>query len=673
MWVYDLETLAFLTVNDAAIAHYGYSREEFLGMTILDIRPAEELPRLWGHLELGAPGLGKVALWQHCRKDGSLIVVETHSHSLLFDGHPARAVLAHDVTATKAAEQALREAKDLTDAIVENVPLMIFLKEATQLRFMVFNRAGEELVGYDRRDMLGKNDMDLFPLDQATNFMTTDRAVLNGDAGVYDIPEEVVQTANKGQRLFHTRKVCIRGSDGHAKYLLGISEDITDRKAAEQRIENLAFYDPLTNLPNRALLLDRLQHALVAAVRHQRQGALLLIDLDNFKTINDTLGHEQGDLLIQQAAQRLSSCVRASDTLARVGGDKFIVLLEGLGQDSQDLANQGKAIGDNILALLHQPYEFSGSTHHSSASIGIALFDSVHRESTEDLLKQVELAMYHAKAAGRNTLRFFNTQMQATVSTRAAMETDLRQALEQNQFLLYYQPQVNHEGLIIGAEALVRWLDPRRGVVSPGEFIPVAEATGLILPLGQWVLETACSQLARWANHPATAHLTVAVNVSARQFHEDNFVQHVLEAVRRTGAKATQLKLELTESMLVDNIEVVIKKMSALKASGVSFSLDDFGTGYSSLVYLKRLPLDQLKIDQGFVRDILVDPNDAAIAKMVIVLADSMGLRVIAEGVETEAQREFLADLGCPAYQGYLFSRPLPVQEFEALVRGHCQ
>jgi diguanylate cyclase (GGDEF)-like protein/PAS domain S-box-containing protein len=464
----------------------------------------------------------------------------------------------------------------------------------------------------------------------------------------------------------------IRGQGGSVTHYVAQQTDISSRKAADDKIQNLAFYDPLTALPNRRLLIDRLQHALSVSVRHQRLGVLLLIDLDDFKTLNDSLGHDRGDLLLQQVARRLSDCIRTSDTVARVGGDEFIVLLEDLGKNSQEVATQAKALGEKIIAALGRPYDIGSSTLHSTASIGIALFDSAQLGGTEDPLKQAELAMYQAKASGRNTLRFFDPQMQAVVSARALLEASLRQAIGQNQFVLYYQAQVNAERQITGMEALVRWLDPRRGMVSPAEFIPLAEETGLILPLGNWVMETACLQLSQWAGQASMSHFTVAVNVSAREFRQSDFVDRVLAALERTGANPKRLKLELTESMLVDDIEGVIGKMSALKRRGVGFSLDDFGTGYSSLAYLKRLPLDQLKIDQSFVRDILLDANDAAIAKMVIALAKSMGLAVIAEGVETEAQCAFLADLGCHAYQGYLFSKPLPLLEFEAFSQRVC-
>lgn len=443
--------------------------------------------------------------------------------------------------------------------------------------------------------------------------------------------------------------------------------DITAHKVAQERIQTLAFYDPLTALPNRRLLLDRLQQDLAGSAHHQRQGALLMVDLDNFKDINDVLGHERGDLVLQQVAKRLSVCVRERDTLARVGADEFVVLLAELDQNPLEAAMQAELVGHKILDALKQPYQFDDSEMSCTASIGITLFGEQHDDNVE-ALKRAEMAMYQAKAQGRNTLRFFDPKMQAVVASRVAMEASLREAIGKDQFVLHYQPQVTDKGQITGVEALLRWLDPKRGMVSPAEFIPVAEETGLILPIGNRVIEIACKQLAQWASQPGMAHLTVAVNVSARQFHQRDFVDRVLLTLERTGANPHRLKLELTESLLIEDVEGVIFKMNALMARGVTFSLDDFGTGYSSLSYLQRLPLNQLKIDQGFVRDILINPNDAAIAKMVVALADSLGLTVIPEGVETQAQRDFLLSLGCHHFQGYLFSRALPVQEFEAFL-----
>jgi diguanylate cyclase (GGDEF)-like protein len=449
--------------------------------------------------------------------------------------------------------------------------------------------------------------------------------------------------------------------------ILSITRDITDIKVAEDEIKTLAFYDPLTGLANRRLLMDRLRQAIAAGRRSEKMRALLFIDLDHIKTLNDTLGHEMGDLLLQNVANRLSACIREVDTAARLGGDEFIVILEDLSGDQEHAAAHAEAVGEKILAAIARPYVLFGHEHRSTASIGITLFGD-QRESVDELITEADIAMYQAKAAGRNTLRFFSPLLQAVIKARASLEEDLRQALKTGQFLLYYQPQMDR-GRLVGAEALLRWQHPERGMVSPGEFIPLAEETGLILPLGDWVLETACRQIASWAADGQMAGISVAVNVSARQFRQENFTDRVLTTLDRSGADPQKLKLELTESMLVDNIEDVIAKMTELKERGLTFSLDDFGTGYSSLSYLKRLPLDQLKIDQSFVCDVLTDQNDAIIAKTVMALARSLGLSVIAEGVETEGQKDFLASAGCLAYQGYLFSRPLPVADFERFAR----
>jgi diguanylate cyclase (GGDEF)-like protein len=394
----------------------------------------------------------------------------------------------------------------------------------------------------------------------------------------------------------------------------------------------------------------------------------LLVDLDNFKNINDALGHEQGDLALQQVAKRLSMCLQEGDIVARLGADEFVVILEQMDQSPLEVAMQAETLGNKILDALRQTYRLNDSDISCSASIGITLFGELHEDTVEPL-KRAELAMYQAKAAGRNALRFFEPQMQIAVRARVAMEAGLRDAIGTDQFLLHYQAQVTRQTQITGVEALLRWQHPRRGMVSPAEFIGLAEETGLILPIGNWVLEAACKQLAQWAGQSEMEHLTIAVNVSARQFHQRDFVDQLLSTLHRSGANPALLKLELTETMLLANVEDVVAKMNELKGKGVDFSLDDFGTGYSSLSYLKRLPLGQLKIDQGFVRDILLDSEDAAIARMVVALANSLGLSVIAEGVETEAQRDFLARLGCHHYQGYLFSRPLPVADLEALVK----
>lgn len=444
----------------------------------------------------------------------------------------------------------------------------------------------------------------------------------------------------------------------------GTGRDISARKQAEADIERLAYFDALTGLPNRRLLIDRLTKARDYSARQHSHGGLLFIDLDNFKVLNDTLGHHMGDELLKQVALRLSNCVRSIDTVARLGGDEFVVMLQDLGESPAEAAAMAETVGKKILAALNQPFELGGQRHHSSPSIGITLFFQ-NLQTVDELLKRADLAMYQAKAAGRNTQRFFDPVMQAAATARAGMEADLRQGLAREEFLLYYQPVVDDARKMTGVEALIRWKHPVRGMVSPAEFIPLAEHTGLILPIGQWVLETACRQLVAWSSKPSTQRLSVAVNVSARQFRQPEFSDQLLTLLRVTGANPYRLKLELTESLLLNEMDDAINKMTELRSIGVSFSLDDFGTGYSSLSYLKRLPLDQLKIDQSFVRDVLKDPNDAAIARTILNLAANLDLGVVAEGVETEGQHDFLLKSGCKAFQGYLFGRPVPVEQLD--------
>ena len=533
------------------------------------------------------------------------------------------------------------------------------------------NRAFVEETGYSAEDVVGRK----------RTMLTSGRE----DAALDDAMWETVQRCGAWQgEVWDRRKngevypvwltiSAVKGQGGLVTHYVATHIDITQRKAVEDQLHKLAFYDPLTQLPNRRLLLDRLGHVLAGSTRSRNQGAIMFIDLDNFKALNDTQGHDVGDRLLAEVAQRLKSSVRQGDTVARLGGDEFVVMVQDLAADSMVVA-QVEAVAEKILAALDCPYRLvfdaelgrrNALNYHCTASIGITLFGA-HSTNVDELLKQADLAMYQAKDSGRNAIRFFDPEMQAAITSRVALEADLREAVEAGQFQLYYQPQVVGEShRLTGVEALLRWHHSRRGMVPPSEFIPLAEETGLILPLGQWVLETACAQLATWASQPEMAQLTVAVNVSAHQIRQADFVDQVLAVLADAGANPQRLKLELTESLLVSNVEDIIAKMTLLKSRGVGFSLDDFGTGYSSLSYLKRLPLDQLKIDQSFVNEVLTDANDAAIAKMIVALAESLGLAVIAEGVETEEQRNFLAESGCHAYQGYLFSKPLPLAGFE--------
>lgn len=529
------------------------------------------------------------------------------------------------------------------------------------------NKAFTRITGYSAEEVVGKNPSILKSGRQEASFYSAMwQMLLSNGSWVGDIwnrrkngeiyPESLTITAVKDKHGVTTN------------YVASLA-DITQRKDAEAKIESLAFFDPLTGLANRRLLLDRLQQATASSARSGHHGALLFIDLDNFKSLNDTLGHDVGDLLLQQVAQRLKTCVREGDTVARLGGDEFVVVLEDLSTQMPEAAAQTETVGEKIFGAFNQPYWLADHEHRNTASIGVTLFGN-KQFGLEDIMKQADIAMYQAKKAGRNTLRFFDLLMQSMITARVALEVDLRRAVsEQEQFRLYYQPQVDSAGQVFGVEALVRWMHPARGMVSPADFIPLAEETGLILPLGHWVLTTACLQLANWAKNPETAGLTMAVNISAKQLSLPTFVEEVLALVDHFRIDPARLKLEITESMLASNVEELVAKMNTLKSRGVNFSMDDFGTGYSSLQYLKRLPLDQLKIDQSFVRDIVVDSSDRAIVKTVIAMARSLDLDVIAEGVETEEQRRILLKKGCTRFQGYLFGKPLPIDQFDALLK----
>ena len=552
----------------------------------------------------------------------------------------------------------LKASEDRLATILNSVDAFIYIKD-TELRYQYANRKVCELFGTTADGVVGKTDAAFFDPATVASLQANDqRVIAKGER----VEEEETNRSTDGSatHTYLSVKLPLRHDDGKIYALVGISTDISKQKQAEEAIHRLAFYDPLTELPNRRLMLERMQLSLHAHGRDKQCGALLFIDIDNFKDVNDTQGHQVGDQLLRQAAKRLSGCMRAEDTLARLGGDEFVVLLENLSPLMDDAVQQARTVAEKIVHQLAVPYVLDGQTQPSSVSIGVAMI-SGKGNSQDDLLKQADLAMYRAKAEGRNTVRFFDPQMQARVNERTALETELRQGLEEGQFVLHYQPQMADDGTQLGMEALVRWQHPQRGLIAPGLFIPVAESSGLILPMGQWILTAACRQLMVWSAQEDKSHWVVAVNVSARQFRHTDFVQNVRDVLQTTGANPQRLELELTESQLVEDVDSVIAKMTALKALGVRLSLDDFGTGYSSLSMLKRLPLDQLKIDQSFVRDLLTDPQDASIVRAIITMGESLELEVIAEGVETNEQRDALRALGCRHYQGYLFGRPAPV------------
>ena len=578
-----------------------------------------------------------------------------------------------DISARRQSQEQLR----LLEGSIARLNDIVIITEAGPFnepgpRIVFVNDAFESRTGYTRAQVLGRSPRLLQGprtqrdrLDQIRSALEqwqpvrVDLINYRKDGEAFWVDLDISPVWDPSRRLTHW---------------VAVGRDVTERKASEQKIRYLAFYDTLTGLPNRQLLLERLQD-MIAPAPAADGGALMFIDLDNFKVLNDTLGHEHGDLLLQQVGGRLRGCVSEADTVARLGGDEFVVLLQprpGEAGHPATMTAAAQGVAERVLAALGEPYALPGTLHHSTCSIGVTVFGK-DAESVSDLLKQADLAMYQAKRLGRNTVCAFDPELQAQASASAALAADLRQAWREHQFELDYQPQVDGTGCVTGVEALVRWAHPVRGRLAPDLFIGAAEETALIVPIGRWVLDTACAQLAQWAGEPERSHLGIAVNVSARQFRHPDFAEGVTEAIARAGIAPHLLTLELTESLMVDGFEDMVSKMTRLKALGVGLALDDFGMGYSSLAYLKRLPLDQLKIDREFVKDLLVDETDAAIARAIIVLAQSLHLAVVAEGVETEAQRDFLVREGCTGFQGFLYCGPLPVAALERYLGGASQ
>lgn len=524
-------------------------------------------------------------------------------------------------------------------------------------RFLRFNPSFQRILGFTTEELLSEPFLHYVHHDDRAATLAEFQALQHG-----------LLTSGFSNR-FLTKAGTYRWLEWNASraalgdFIYAVARDITERKKNEERIHHLAYYDALTQLPNRRLLTDRLRHAMAVSVRSKEYVALLFIDLDNFKMLNDTQGHNVGDLLLIEVAGRLQVCVRDVDTVSRLGGDEFVVMVGGLSENLEQATSQATLVGEKIREAITQQYNLNGLIYHSSASIGISLF-SGDAISLDNLLKYADTAMYQAKDAGRNALRFFDPKMQADLESRTLLEADLRYALLNRQLRLFYQMQVDSRENVIGAEALLRWFHPIHGLISPLKFIPIAEDSGLIVPIGAWILRTACAQIKVWQAQNHTAHLQLAVNVSARQFGQLNFVEQVLTLLQANGIDPHLLKLELTESLVLDNIKSSILKMQALRDAGVRLSMDDFGTGQSSLSYLRRLPLDQIKIDQSFIRNIPGNKGDSAIVKTIITMAQNLEMEVIAEGVETVQQHDFLLANGCYLYQGYLFGKPVPIEDF---------
>jgi diguanylate cyclase (GGDEF)-like protein/PAS domain S-box-containing protein len=652
----------FRTKQDCANHHNDY--QEILEISTLnnDLLPLDmwAVPRaLRGESAINAE-------YKVRRKDTGDSWIGSYNFSPLLDelgNITGSVVVARDISEHKRTEESLRASEMRYRTAFQTSHDAMAINTVADGRYLDINQTFVEMSGYEHDEVIGRTSLELGLWADPHDREKLVKILRHGPC-----PYHQARFRRKSGEIFWgVMSASLIELDGR-KCLLSVTRDISQAKCAEEEIRSLAFFDPLTGLANRRFLTEQLRKSTALSVRTQLKRALLLIDLDNFKILNDTLGHPTGDLLLQEVAKRLLSCVRDSDTMSRFGGDEFVALVEELSNTSEEAAAHALAIGEKIMAKIDQPYLLDGHEWVITCSIGISIFGNEHDHASE-VLQQAELALYQAKAAGRNSIRFFEPALQAAVNARAALEESLRTGIKGGQFVIFYQGQFDR-GRLIGAEALLRWKHPDLGMLSPLNFIPLAEETRLIVPLGNWVLETVCVQIAAWAKDEQTAHLKVAVNISVEQLRRPDFVEEVLTIFARTGASPHNLRLELTESMLVTNIEDAITKMTALKAHGVGFSLDDFGTGYSSLAYLRRLPIDQLKIDRSFVNDMLVDATSGVIAQTIIALSKAMALPVIAEGIETAEQVAFLENLGCYCFQGFLFSRPLPLYEFERLLPG---
>jgi diguanylate cyclase (GGDEF)-like protein/PAS domain S-box-containing protein len=577
------------------------------------------------------------------------------------DGSSIWSGVVADITEKKQAEDELRVA-----AITFETQEAIMITDA-DANIVRVNRAFEQVTGHRAEEVIGKNPRILSSGRHDRSFF---REMWQGllTAGSWS---GEIWDKHKDGHIYpkYSTITAVKDANGITTHYVSIFLDISERKQIEAEIHKLAFYDPLTGLPNRRLLMERLNVALSASSRNRQYGALLYLDLDKFKTLNDTLGHTFGDLLLIEVATRLKSCLREIDTMARLGGDEFLLLIENLGEEEAGASQNIAQVAEKVRSALATHYRLRDHIYHSSPSIGVCLFCG-GSEPAEELVRRADIAMYQAKDSGRNQIRFYDPELQKEVEARAALESDLRSALALNQLKLYYQVQVDQNLRPIGAEALIRWFHPHRGMVPPDQFIPIAEESSLILEIGQWILDSACRQLASWSHNPLIRHITLAVNISAHQFIQPDFAENLQATVEKHGIDPARLKLELTESVALENLELVIAKMQTVRqVLGITLALDDFGTGYSSLSYLKQLPLDQIKIDQSFVRGIQSNKTDAVMVKTIIDLARNFNLEVIAEGVETEEQLALLRQYGCAEYQGYLFSKPLPIEQFEALLR----
>jgi len=653
-----------LLVNTETEKLFGYPRNELLGRKVEVLVPEryraqhpELRTRFCQSPEARRIGAGRDLFG--LRRDGSEFPVEIGLNPLETEEGAFVLAAIVDITERKQTEAELRVAA-ITFQTQEGIMITDRCAKVERV-----NRAFTTLTGYSAEEVVGRTPALLKSGRHDQEFYEN----MWGALGRENYWQGELWNRRKDGQVCPVRMTisAVQAGDGRVTHYVANFTDITHQKEAEAQLHRLAFYDPLTELPNRRLMLERLRQAFAASARNDQHGAILFMDLDHFKTLNDTKGHDFGDQLLTEVAIRLRAGVRDDDSVARLGGDEFVVMLENLSRQQESAAERAEAVAEKIRRAIIQPYTLAGHEYHITPSIGVTLFFG-HAETADEMLKRADAALYRAKAAGRNTVCFFDPSMQAALETRAALEEELRHALALDQLELYAQMQTDRTSRIVGAEMLLRWKHPSRGLVLPAQFIALAEESGLIVPIGLWVLQTACAQLKAWAQHPRTSELQLAVNVSARQFRQPDFVTQVCKILELTDADPKRLTLEVTESALLDNFEYTIESMQALKSLGVRFSMDDFGTGYSSLSYLRRLPLDQLKIDRSFIVDVDSNPNDAVIVQTIIGMAKNLRLDLLAEGVEREGQLDFLKRSGCLAFQGSLLGPPMPVADFERLL-----
>jgi diguanylate cyclase (GGDEF)-like protein/PAS domain S-box-containing protein len=663
MWVSDRENMRFLAVNDAAIAHYGYTREEFLSMTVADVRMFADRKKAAHFLR----NLSKDELLEHfgrhAKADRSLIDVCVYSRALSYEGRSARLAAIHDITKAKQTEDELNRTKNFLDTVIDHVPVPIvvtdvagFETDARNCRLTLFNRAYEELMGRSRQQLIGKTAHEIYPEVLADLVVKAGNETLRSDK-VVTTSVHPVQTAHKGTRMVTSRKTIVRDEQSKAKYLLTVLDDVTERQRAESRISYLAHTDSLTDLPNRATFVEFLDKAHSEAAKNGTQFTILCIDLDRFKEANDVYGHLVGDGLLREAARRLKA-VAGTTFLARVGGDEFTLIVT---EGPQPAA--ARALGERLIAAFQDNFDVDGHHLQVGLSIGGAVYPANGTDATA-LLANADAALYQAKAEMRGSVRFFEAELGSRMRERRELQSDLRAAIGNGDLFLHYQPQhkiASNEAT--GFEALVRWQCKKRGVVPPDRFIPIAEESRLIIPLGEWVLREACREAASWPEP-----LNISVNISPVQFHHSDLPQLVHSILLETGLKPSRLELEITEGVLIDDFSRAISMLRKLKSFGVRIAMDDFGSGYSSLSYLHAFPFEKIKIDRAFIGDVEANRQSMAIVRAIITLGHSLNIPVLAEGVETDGQRRFLAQEHCDELQGYLTGRPLPIDRYAALV-----